>query len=417
MKTNRSLLLTAIFMSAASVFVSGCKYKVTAPVWDKPYTEPPSPAITSIVPSSGAAAGVNRITIHGHNLVVPSPDSLVPDTTLVTFNNVPVTLASADSTSIVLYRPNVVGQDTIKVIPHNAISEAIYGPYRIDPVIEKYGGFLQNLQLGGIAVDASDNVYVAETVKLLIDEGTSATDNHTIGGGSAKTNGTPWAAALGPDGNLYVMAGIQRGIDKVYLSTGKVVHKWVQLPKVVKAGDFGSGGYLFTGGIRTGLYVVSLSDSGYIAHPPTETSYAADTILAVKVFNGYVYVASHATNSAEAGATIWRNKINSDSTLGTREKVIDMNSTPYANDNVTGIAFSSAGAMYVSTSSSAPLLSVDEASGKVSPFYKGIIPSYCDGMVWSKTSDYLYMITGNGSADDPWTVYRVDMGTTGGAGF
>ncbi len=94
-----------------------------------------------------------------------------------------------------------------------------------------------------------------------------------------------------------------------------------------------------------------------------------------------------------------------------------MSTTAFASDRVTGIAFSSAGDMYISTNSSDPLL-VDPGAGsdgtKVDNLYQGIVPPYCTGIAWSTASNYLYMITGDGSNTYPYTVYRVDMGETAG---
>jgi len=45
-------------------------------------------------------------------------------------------------------------------------------------------------------------------------------------------------------------------------------------------------------------------------------------------------------------------------------------------------------------------------------YYKAILPSYCKKIYWG-SQNYLYMITGDTEAGADWTVYRVDMGTTG----
>lgn len=419
MKANRFLPVIILFLLASLMFVAGCKYNVTTPLWDQPYTALVAPQITSVNPSSEAKPGVSTITISGHHFIVPASDPTVPDTTLVYFGSYIADVVSIDTTTIVVRRPNLV-TDTcvIKVAPHNPIAEAIYGPYKLDAVIENYGGFLSNLQLGGIVVDNSEKIYVTETVSLVIHEASSATDNIKLSNGNGKTNGTPWGACWGPDGFLYIMAGSSRGIDKVNPTSGTVTQKWVQLPKSVKFGDFGPGGYLFTGGTKTDLYIVPSYLSGSLTSSQAKTSgsYAADTIFAVKVFNGYVYVASKSGTTREP-TRIWRNKLLTDSTLGSREQVVDMNTTSFSSEPISGIAFSSAGTMYISTASTDPLLVVDPTSGKVDNFYKGIVPPYCAGLCWSKTSNYLYIISGNTAAAQPWTVMRIDMGVNGGANF
>ena len=319
-------------------------------------------------------------------------------------------------------RPNLSSDTcTIKVAPHNAIAEATV-PYIVDPVIEQYGGFLQNVQLSAIAVDNSENVYVAENGNYRIHRATSATDNGflVVGTDTAKTNGTPWGGSVGPDGNLYIMAGTSRYIDKVYLQADTVTKKWTQLPsgKFVKVGDCGPGGYIFTGGLRTDLCIVppyaptTLSS----AQIGLAGSYATEEILAVKVYNDTVYVASRKAGTTNP-AIIWSHQLITDSTIGPRQQVLDMSTTTFATDLVSGITFSSDGTMYVSTASADPLLVVNRASGKVDNFYKGIVPSYCSGLCWSKTSNFLYIISGNTTPAQTWTVYRLDMGSPGGKNF
>jgi len=85
MKANRFLPVIILFLLASLMFVAGCKYNVTTPLWDQPYTALVAPQITSVNPSSEAKPGVSTITISGHHFIVPASDPTVPDTTLVYF--------------------------------------------------------------------------------------------------------------------------------------------------------------------------------------------------------------------------------------------------------------------------------------------------------------------------------------------
>jgi hypothetical protein len=325
-------------------------------------------------------------------------------------------IISMDTNLIVVRRPNLATDTcTIRVVPHNAISEAAFGPYKVSSVIAKYGGFLQNVELGAIAVDASDNVYVVETASKLVHKTISNIDNIVLGGGTAKTALTPFCGRIGLDGNLYVVEN-SRSIDRVNVSAGTVA-RWTQLPsgRVVKFGDFSSGGYFFTGGLKSDLCIVPPNPP--VSLPAAQLklagAYTTDEILAIRVANGYVYVASRTASTTEP-AKIWRNQIVGDSTVGSKELVLDMSSTAYASDPVSDIAFSSAGAMFIGTASPTdPLLIVNPATLKIDNFYKGIVPPYCGAISWSKTSHYLYIISGNTAASQEWTVYRLDMGVTG----
>jgi len=417
MRAYLFLSVTLFVTSVWLVSISGCKYNVSSPLYNQPSPYKAIPTIISVDPASGAKAGVNTITINGRNLVVPSSDSLTPSNTIVYFNGkLEADIVSIDSTAIVVYRPNVTGDsNTITVVPHNAAAEAKFSPYKIDPVIMNYGGFLQNLPLGAIAIDNRDSLFVMETTSKSIDEVTSPTDNVVLGG-NAKSGQSPVAAIVGSDGNLFVLQG-SRLIDRVNLPGGTVTQKWVTLPSglVVKSGDCGRGGYLFLGGARTDLCIVSIGLSGSLKTSQITIGggYASEEILAIKIYNGYVYIASRRSSSSPA--IIWRNKIIADSTVGTREEVLDMSTTKFASDPITGIVFSSTGTMYLSTASTDPILVVN--NGSINNFYKGIVPPYTNAMAWSRKSNYMYIISGNTAASQTWTVFRLDMGTTSNANF
>jgi len=415
MKAHR-LIQAAVFCAGASLaYVAGCKYNVTEPLWYQPYAAPASPVITSVNPASEARPGVSTITLHGHNLVLHAADASVSSGSVVLFSGSPASVVSMDTNLIVVRRPNLVSDScTIRVVPHNALAEAAYGPYKIDPVILKYGGFLQNVQLGAIAVDNAENLYVIETINKLVHKAISSGDNTVMGGGSAKTALSPYCARIGPDGNLYVMEN-NRSIDRVDLTTGAVA-RWTQLPsgKVVKFGDFGPGGYLYTGGPKTDLCVVPPNPPVSLASSQIKLagSFIGDEILAIRVYNNSVYVASRPYGSVTP-AKIWGTPIVADS-VGPRQLVLDLGATAYGADLVTDFAFSSAGVMFIATSSvNDPVLIVDPVTFAVDNFYMGIVPPYCVAFSWSQSSNYLYLISGNTAAAQTWTVYRLDMGATG----
>jgi hypothetical protein len=415
MKAHRLFPIAALLFWATLAYVAGCKYDVTEPMWNQPYTPPGTPQITSVDPASEARPGVSTIAIHGSNLVVQATDAGVSDASVVLFGGSQAEIVTSNANLIVVRRPNLVSDScVIRVAPHNAIVTAALGPYKLYPVLEKYGSFLQNIPLAGIAVDNAENLYVVETDNKFVHMATPNGDNTILGGGTSKTSFTPFCARIGPDGNLYVTEN-NRSIDKINVTTGAKA-TWTQLPsgKVVKFGDFGPGGYFYAGGPRTDLCIIPPAPPNplLLTQMKLAGSYNTDEILAIRVSNGYVYVASR-TFGTQNAAKIWRNLIVADS-VGSQELVIDMATTSFGSDLVTDIAFSSAGTMFIGTASANdPLLIVDPATSQVDNFYKGIVPGYCDGFTWSKSSNYLYAICGSTAAAVTWTVYRIDMGAVG----
>jgi hypothetical protein len=397
MKAYRYITVAALLAAASLVVMTGCEYDAAQPLWYQDYTEPPSPQITKIEPDTVAKAGVNTITILGENFATGT------GTNIVYFGTATADIFESSATSIKVYRPNLATDScTVKVVSSTAFLVAKYPKkYRIDPVVEEYGGFRDNLALSVIAVDAAENLYVVEsgsrnTYKITPD------GQKTILG---RTTRAPTDAKIGPGGKLY-LPGNNRSIDMMDLVSG-VASTWIQLPagKVVRFGDFDANGYFYTGGTRTDLMIVA---------PDLTTRaagfYLTTEIVAVRVYNGYVYVATR--SSATAPAVIWRHALDASGNVGAQEWVLDMNATEFASRTLRAITFSANGAMYLATDSPDPILLVEPTTQKVEIFYKGILSPYCKHFYWGSGTN-IYMISGDTNLGQVWTVFKFDAGTKG----
>jgi hypothetical protein len=269
--------------------------------------------------------------------------------------------------------------------------------------VEQYGGFRDNFALSTIAVDQAENLYVVETgsrniVKVTPDGGRTVL---------AQVTRAPTDASIGPDGRLY-LPGNNREILVVNVTTG-IVSRWIQLPagKVVRFGDFDDNGYFYTGGVRTDLMIVAPDLTNRAAGV-----YATAEIIAIRVYNGYVYVATR--ESATGPATIWRHSLDATGNLGPQEMMIDMNTTAFASRTVRAIMFSVNGTIYLATDAPDPILIVNPATKNVEIFYKGILSSYCKHFCWGN-GNYFYMISGDTNLGQVWTVYQVNAGIAAGA--
>lgn len=414
MKTCSSLVLVALFMAALMLVIAGCEFNATQPLWYQPAPATGTVTITGIDPAE-ATPGENYITIYGTNLD-GAIDSLAilnentnVDTTLiyrgVYFGNVLADVAEYSSTSIKVRRPNLESDSCIvKIASNNALVVAKYAtPYKIDGVLQRYGLFTENMELAALTADKDENLYVVTSGNKYIYKITPSGDKTKI----ATAVRVPYDATFGPDGRLY-LAGNNRDISVLNLETGEVA-LWLKLPsgKVVKFGDFGANGYFYTGGNKTDLVVVSPS-----LETATAGFYANDEILAVRVYNGYVYVASRPTATTNP-AKIWKHALAADGSVGSRELVLDMSTAGgFSSRVIKSFAISSEGRMFLATDSENPILSVDLTTSQVDIFYKGIVPAYCKQMSWG-SGNYIYLISGDTDAGQEWTVYRVDMGETG----
>ena len=309
-KVYYSLFFAFLFIITSLVIITGCEYDVNAPQWEKPYTSPPTPQITSVEPAGGAVPGINYITINGENFLD------VPDTNGVYFGNITAEIVSNSTSSIVVRRPNLVADScTVKVVPSQTFVVAKYSPYKIDPVLETYGSFLENLDLRTVAVDSDENLYVIETVARNIIKVAPDGQQTTIG----TTSRPPTDAVIGPDGRLYLPAN-NREILVVDLQTGSS-SQWTRLAsgRVVKCGDFDDNGYFYTGGRRSQLVVVNpgLTDD-------TTGYYANDEIFNIRIYQNYLYLAVKiaSPDAQNPELAIWRHSLEGNGNVGNRELIV-----------------------------------------------------------------------------------------------
>ncbi|MBP1656168.1 MAG: hypothetical protein H6Q31_769 [Bacteroidetes bacterium] len=409
---NPRRLVTAAAMSVTGflVLAAGCSYDVAAPLWEQPYSAPPTPSITSIQPAS-APAGVNTILIAGQNL------SGVPMSNGVYFDITPADIVQKSATAITVRRPSLATSScTVNLVSDSALVVAKISFGNIDLVMDRVGNFLDNVALAAVVVDSAENLFVISGVTPVSIWKVSTGGDKSALMTSGITVRPPFDAAL-RSGVLYLTSS-NREIQQVNIATG-VVSRWTQLPagRVVKVGDFDANGYFYTGGAAGGdLCVIP-------PNPPTTLTlaqitlsgfYAADEILAVRVFKGYLYVASKATG--QTAGKIWRHALGNAGQLGTQELVLDLSAhATFAARQVKAISLSASGVLYVTTDAENPLLVFDPANGSLDYFYKGIVPPYGKHAGWGR-SVYLYMISGdiaNTNTALRWNVARVNMGTPG----
>lgn len=398
MKTSRLIMIVIPLFAASMALLTGCKYDVAEPPYDaSEFKEPQSKSTISSINPSDVAPGVNYVTINGVNL------DLVPDDRI--YLEIPGPKVSSpdiiekNSTIIKIRRPDLVTDMCIvKLVPDSG-SVVRSGSFKIDPVIEPHGSFLENLELRTVSVDNDENVYITEASSFIIWKITPDGEKTIVDTASR----APFGAVIGPGGYLYLL-GSNRIIDRVNLSTGDVSN-WNRLSsnRQVRVGDFDNDGYMYTGGIRTDLWIVAPDSSSSAAG-----FYSQDSIIAVKTYNGFVYVAVTGPN----GRFIYRHST-TNGTLGAQELFLNWQASQFGSLLFASMAFASDGRMFIGTDAADALVVFDPATNQMDYFYKGILPPYCKGIQWG-TGNYLYMIGGNTEPAQDWKAYKVDMGSTGG---
>jgi hypothetical protein len=396
-------------MAVLVTAVIGCKFDVAEPMWDKPAPAATTPTITGVIPPQRAAAGVNTITIQGQSF----SDSIADIS--VYFNSTATEVVRTTSTSLTVRRPNLAAVSAIiKVVSAKAYVAAKISPYDVDTVMERYGSFVSNIPLAVVAVDSVEDIYVVGfgtpyTFWKVTPNGAAAQLPITAASPAVKR---AYSDARIHNGNLYLIGKLQREIQVANFSTGQLT-RWTRLPsgKPVNFGDFDANGNFYTGGPSSDLCVVPPNPPSDLTTVKTAGFYLTDEILAIRVFNGYVYVASRQANTVTP-AKIWRHAIDATGNLGSQTLVVDLAS--FSSSVLKAIAFSSSGTMYITIDGPDPLLVFDPRISALDYFYKGILPPNGQQSSWG-TGENLYVISNdpNAQAANMWNIIRVRMGTSG----
>jgi hypothetical protein len=411
MNAYRFFMLAGLMVAACTATVIGCKYDVAGPMWDKSAPTVTTPTITGVIPPRVAPAGVNTITIQGQSFSDSISDMSVY------FNSTLAEIVSASSTSLTVRRPNLFAASAeIKVVSAKAYLAAKMSPYDIDAVMDRYGAFVANIPLATVAVDSAEDLYVVGlatpyTFWMVTPDGSAAQLSVTAVSPAIKR---VYSDARIHNGNLYLIGKLQREIQMADLSTGRLT-RWTRLPVgiPVNCGDFDAYGNFYTGGASTDLCVVPPNPLVDLttAQIKTAGSYLTEEILAIRVFNGHLYVASRQVNTLNP-AKIWSHTIDAAGNLGPQSLVVDL--AGFSSSVVKAIAFSATGTMYITIDDVNPLVVFDPTTNTLDYFYKGILAPYGKQSAWGSGQN-LYMISNDPAAQtaNMWNIIRVRMGTSG----
>ncbi|MGH7455224.1 MAG: hypothetical protein ACRENG_27965, partial [bacterium] len=181
-----------------------------------------------------------------------------------------------------------------------------------------------------------------------------------------------------------------------------IAQEFFRFPAGVSASffDFDENGNIFGGGNSGGLFV--RNSSGAIR---SVGQYANLVIRSVRVFNGYVYVA---TAGAQPG--VWKNQIlAADGALGNNELYFNWaNAGEFSAAVISDLTFAEDGDMYVAAERKQPdPILVVHPDGSTEALYKGVLKYQVSNFVWGN-DQYLYVNHDNASGAS-----RIAMGKNG----
>jgi hypothetical protein len=323
----------------------------------------------------------NYLTIIGQNF------STVMEENLVYFNGVSAEILSASATELVVKAPNVVSDSIlVQVSVQGAVLFGEYFPYPLQSAIFIVGDFDKNDDAYAIEYNPADSSLYLSLFKD--NKGASkkivrvSPDNERHDYSMTFLDKAS-AMRFGPDGSLFYANAVQvllrippGGEDPA--TAGQI---FAILPGAVFDLDFDSNNNIFCGGTGKAIYRVKHDDGTNITTPAT---YDSINIRAVRVYDGYLYVAGKFTgdNPAIPEQAIWRNEITSaDGDLGPNEVYYNWETGSYPNSNINTITFSSDGDAYIGTDG-AEVIVILHPDGSTEPLYPGVLSPETYYLTW-----------------------------------
>ena len=349
--------LLSIIITLLMGFILSCDHTPTPSVFvENQPADRPDPVITSMTPENEWLSGIGTITIHGSNF------STILEENAVFLGGAPATILSATATDIVVETPNVEGDSLeVKVSVLGALLFSNRVVYKLQSAIQDIGSYgAAGEKIFGIAVDKDENLYAsiqARRIDRILADGTKE-DNFIKSTGGVKADNM----RFGPGNDLYTLS--KRNTIYRNASGNTNGSTWLSgLPDKEFDLDFDQNGNIYTAGD---------GDSLTLVHPDksfeTVAGYVGAFIKAVRLYNGYVYVAGTA---ADGQQMVWRNQINAPNDLGVSEVVFNLTQALGEFSELFTMAFDENGDMYLGINGNDPILVV-HPDGSNEPLYPGI---------------------------------------------
>ena len=400
------IAIIALVISIA--LLSGCVDNTIPPGWPPPANPVATPVITSISPADSAVGGVLDITINGSNF------GATIDQCVVYFGTETGVITSFTSNKIVALRPVTYGDAISTRVVVQLADDVAQKNYKIKRVVTPFVAFPGSTLANTIASDTSGNVYVAfssgrdstNTYKVI--RKISANGMMSVYA-TYSTSLTISCMRVAPNGALYALMTGSGGEFHSVASGGGNLTKLFGFLENITCFDFDQNGVIYAGGTSGTNKTIDIVQGTTVVKGP---SYANYNILAVRVFQNYVYVL--AAGGANPG--IYRHQILG-GTLGTQEQVLLWSATgDYATSKMKDLTFSASGDMYIATDKNAdPILLVYYSTGTVTgmrPLYKNLITTAVGGLTWTRNILYDRVAPPSTSSAPP-SIVAIDMGNYG----
>ncbi|KAF0140375.1 MAG: hypothetical protein FD122_2489 [Stygiobacter sp.] len=381
-----------VIIIASTALLSGCNQEA-APSLYQVEDKGGTPVISSILPDKEALAGVTEITINGSNF------STVKDYNFVYFGTAKATVLQASPTQLVVKAPAKIANDLdTKIAVQGVENFSNSVKYNLLEAVGVYFAFAKGVDVPmTVATDKNENVYI-----YIKDKGIKKIANGTISDYAPKgAESFFFDMKFGPNNILYGTRNL-RAVFQV--EEGKAGATYVTFPTgtAIVAIDFDANKNMWAAGSGGSLFSVTSAK--------VTTAFAIDySVTAVRVYNGYVYVAG----KKDGEEAIYRYKINTETSLGSKEKYFDIGAKyGLGKVNVGALAFSADGDLLLGTDQANALIVVNSA-GTATNLYAGLVSPSVRSLAWGTKKNMFYVrdyseTTSTGSQSINYLM-RIDM--------
>jgi hypothetical protein len=394
---NKHFILFTVFLLILAG-LSGCDYPEGASLFTPDYETLPDPVIAGIDPPGMTLAGIGSITISGENFSSTAANNLVY------FDGLRGTVLGASPTQLEV-RPPIYIADSIRVrvavIGAEMISNELL--YRLEAAVERWGGFSDAENPGGLTTDGEGNVYAG-----VFNNNTSSTDGiikitpslEKSSYGLANHTRPYRALRFGSDGYLYsATQAATRPLIARIPPDGGTEQNWLPLPVGTNITDieFDEYGFLWAAGNNNDVFRINTSEGGFTAVP-----YSAN-VRNLRYYNGHLYV----SGSREGNYNIWRLPVDAEGNLGSEEVYFAFsNEIGVSGAIALAITFAEDGTLYIGSNTTDGIIVV-HPDRSWEPLYPGLLPPRYIAFTWDQGVN-MFATRQIGDAG-PRQLYRINM--------
>jgi len=367
MKKMINLQSAAVFgfslLLFSGMFFLGCNETDNSnPVYQQNISTTGIPEIVSVSPADSAFAGIDEITITGHNF------STDPTQLYVFFNTTKATVLSADTNKLVVKAPNlvadVIGIKVDKLKGSEAVSNS--ASYKLVSAVIAVKEFSTGNQPNMITLDNAGNVYYNSTL-------------NSVSEGVMKITPDGIITQYAKKGGETFYSGLKFAKSDSLLGTRKVTALFKipegSAPSTYVSG-FGKSVMDFDMDANGSIWAVSNQDQIYRVKPSNKdkkTFNASGLFRTCRVFNNYLYAAGQ-KSASDPSEIVWRFPIITADSISVADGEIffDFSAAGY-NGTVQAITFSQDGFLYVGNNGDEPIIIVNPVDKSNAPLYPGVL--------------------------------------------